>query len=609
MSEEFAKEQYSNEAVQKAKMEQAAALKEEEEYTNDFGDEKVTKDFNALANHLDIDATDLHNFDKDSKFKSLVSEWNDATDETAKNNILSEISKHASEFKEANKSTLKKGDNDFLDNLIKRSSEEHRNKVKEGEYIRSTINKNNIEDFDKQEGLDKPENKAFNDLFNSAYKNDKKSGFMEDTILKDTFEANKDKYSSKEELKKAYDKFAKEKQAKIDLHNAQAESTNKKLYDSKEALKADAEGLTENEDYIINSVKDADGKEHYYVTKPEEKYTKLTSLLDSLSKDISSTIEDIKSNDTKHTLEGVDKEFNEILKDINHVAGFKLESYDKLSIEQRQKFITKLRSIIDTANNKSKNYKKYIKEASKDKNIFVDSTYMQTGYSTVKAAVQLRNALEKARDFTKNEEEELNNLHLDKSLLSPDGALQKSLGIAFDRIGLSSKALLGSTSAKKMIDALNSNSIHLGETNIKQLEYIQRKLNSYMHMPQFYKGTMGKPALVSYKIAVDNLLTLLRDAKYKKSKNDLVDLWGSLTDAMSSNEARASQEEMHKSILAFNEKCAELGITKTTSGQESAAIDFSDVVEDVFNLRVSTNVISAKARLSYLDLLVLKCLK
>ena len=596
MSEEFAKEQYSNEAVQKAKMEQAEALKEEEEYTNDFGDEKVTKDFNALANHLDIDATDLHNFDKDSKFKSLVSEWNDATDETAKNNILNEISKHASEFKKANKDTLKKGDNAFLDNLIKRSSEEHRNKVKEGEYIRSTINKDNIEDFDKQEGLDKPENKAFNDLFNSAYKNDKKSGFMEDTILKDTFEANKDKYSSKEELKEAYDKYAKEKQAKIDLHNAQAESTNKKLYDSKEALKADAEGLTENEDYIINSVKDANGKEHYYVTKPEEKYSKLTSLLDSLSKDISSTIEDIKSNDTKHTLEGVDKEFNEVLKDINHVAGFKLESYDKLSIEQRQKFITKLRSIIDTANNKSKNYKKYIKEASKDKNIFVDSTYMQTGYSTVKAAVQLRNALEKARDFTKNEEEELNNLHLDKSLLSPDGALQKSLGIAFDRIGLSSKALLGSTSAKKMIDALNSSSIHLGETNIKQLEYIQRKLNSYMHMPQFYKGTMGKPALVSYKIAVDNLLTLLRDAKYKKSKNDLVDLWGSLTDAMSSNEARASQEEIHKSILAFNEKCAELGITKTTSGQESAAIDFSDVVEDVFNLRVSTNVISTKAR-------------
>ena len=596
MSEEFAKEQYSNEAVQKAKMEQAEALKEEEEYTNDFGDEKVTKDFNALANHLDIDATDLHNFDKDSKFKTLVSEWNDATDETAKNNILNEISKHASEFKEANKSTLKKGDNDFLDNLIKRSSEEHRNKVKEGEYIRSTINKDNIEDFDKQEGLDKPENKAFNDLFNSAYKNDKKSGFMEDTFLKDTFEANKDKYSSKEELKEAYDKFAKEKQAKIDLHNAQAESTNKKLYDTKEALKADAEGLTENEDYIINSVKDADGKEHYYVTKPEEKYSKLTSLLDSLSKDISSTIEDIKSNDTEHTLEGVDKEFNEVLKDINHVAGFKLESYDKLSIEQRQKFITRLRSIIDTANNKSKNYKKYIKEASKDKNIFVDSTYRQTGYSTVKATVQLRNALEKARDFTKNEEEELNNLHLDKSLLSPDGALQKSLGIAFDRLGLSSKALLGSTSAKKMVDALNSNSIHLGETNIKQLEYIQRKLNSYMHMPQFYKGTMGKPALVSYKIAVDNLLTLLRDAKYKKSKNDLVDLWGSLTDAMSSNEARASQEEMHKSILAFNEKCAELGITKTTSGQESAAIDFSDVVEDVFNLRVSTNVISTKAR-------------
>ena len=596
MSEEFAKEQYSNEAVQKAKVEQAEALREEEEYTNDFGDEKVTKDFNSLADHLDIDATDLHNFDKDSKFKSLVSEWNDATDETTKNNILNEISKHASEFKEANKSTLKKGDNDFLDNLIKRSSEEHRNKVKEGEYIRSTINKNNIEDFDKQEGLDKPENKAFNDLFNSAYKNDKKSGFMEDTILKDTFEANKDKYSSKEELKKAYDKFAKEKQAKIDLHNAQAESTNKKLYDSKEALKADAEGLTENEDYIINSVKDADGKEHYYVTKPEEKYSKLTSLLDSLSKDISSTIEDIKSNDTEHTLEGVDKEFNEILKDINHVAGFKLESYDKLSIEQRQKFITKLRSIIDTANNKSKNYKKYIKNASKDKNIFVDSTYRQTGYSTVKAAAEWFNTLEKARDFTKNEEEELNNLHLDKSLLSPDGALQKSLGIAFDRMGLSSKALLGSTSAKKMVDALNSNSIHLGETNIKQLEYIQRKLNSYMHMPQFYKGTMGKPALVSYKIAVDNLLTLLRDAKYKKSKNDLVDLWGSLTDAMSSNEARASQEEMHKSILAFNEKCAELGITKTTSGQESAAIDFSDVVEDVFNLRVSTNVISTKAR-------------
>ena len=43
MSEEFAKEQYSNETVQKAKVEQAEALREEKEYTNDFGDEKLLK--------------------------------------------------------------------------------------------------------------------------------------------------------------------------------------------------------------------------------------------------------------------------------------------------------------------------------------------------------------------------------------------------------------------------------------------------------------------------------------------------------------------------------------------------------------------------------------
>ena len=589
MTKKTAEELYSNEKVQKAKVEQAKALKENKEYKHDFGDEETTKAVTSLAETIDEDVALMHNFDKDDKFKSLVSDWNKETNEEQKDAKLNAISEYAKEFKEKNKATLKKADNDFLQNIIDRAGTEGINKKKTAEYERTKITEDNLNKLDKEKAY---ANKQFNDIFNEAYKNKDNNEYAADSAIKNAYEKS-DKSMSEEEFRKAYEEFAKAKQADIDMHNAKAESTNRKLYDTKEAVNKAAEGLTEGIDYKLNTVKDKDGKEHYYITEPSRKYSKLESLIRQLAGTPSSTTKGVLANDTKNTLKGVEQEFAEVAKSIDAVDGITLDAYDKLSTKDKRIFLLKLQNAIDKANKKSSGYAKYFKTKKKEENVFIDSTYRQTGYSQVKKTVRQINRLEKFRNYSKHEQEEITRLHLNGIKLDPyNGSFQKDLNIAFNNLGIFEDSISSLDQ-----DGLNTifNKSPLSKENIEQLEFIQRKLNSYIHSDIYLAPVNGVIPLQSYKLAIDNILSIVKSDTYKTSTKSRT-LFGSLVDSASSESARSMHEKSLRYIEQFNNKCEELGITPTATGEDASAIDFSDVIEDMFDLNISSNVISPESR-------------
>lgn len=588
MTKKTAEELYSNEEVQKAKVEQAEALKENKEYKHDFGDEETTKAVTSLAETIDEDAALMHNFDKDDKFKSLVSDWDKETNEEQKDVKLNAISEYAKEFKEKNKATLKKADNDFLQNIIDRAGTEGINKKKTAEYERTKINEDNLNKLDKEKAYS---NKLFNDIFNEAYKNKDNNEYASDSAIANAYNKT-DKSMSEEEFKKAYEEFAKAKQADIDMHNAKAESTNRKLYDTVEDVNKATEGLTEGVDYKLNTVKDKDGKEHYYITESSRKYSKLESLIRQLAGTPSATTKGILANDTENTLKGVEQEFAEVAKSINAVDGITLDAYDKLSTKDKRIFLLKLQDAIDKANKKSSGYAKYFKTKKKEENVFIDSTYRQTGYSQVKSTVKFMNRLEKFRNYSKHEQEELTRLHLNGIRLDPyNGSFQKDLNIAFNNLGIFEDI------SSLNQDSLNAifNKFHLSKENIEQLEFIQRKLNSYIHSDIYLAPVNGVVPLQPYKLAIDNILSIVKSDTYKTSTTNRT-LFGSLVDSASSESARSMHEKSLRYIEQFNNKCEELGITPTATGEDASAIDFSDVIEDMFNLNISSNVISPESR-------------
>ena len=588
MTKKTAEELYSNEEVQKAKVAQAEALKENKEYKHDFGDEETTKAVTSLAETIDEDIALMHNFDKDDKFKSLVSDWNKETDEEQKDAKLNAISEYAKEFKEKNKATLKKADNDFLQNIIDRAGTEGINKKKTAEYERTKIDEKNLNKLDKEKTYS---NKLFNDIFNEAYKNKDNNEYAADSAIANAYNKT-DKSMSEEEFRKAYEEFAKAKQADIDMHNAKAESTNRKLYDTKEDVNKATEGLTEGTDYKLNTVKDKDGKEHYYITEPSRKYSKLESLIHQLAGTPSATTKGVLANDTKNTLKGVEQEFAEVAKSINTVDGITLDAYDKLSTKDKRIFLLKLQNAIDKANKKSSGYAKYFKTKKKEENVFIDSTYRQTGYSQVKNTVRQINRLEKFRNYSKHEQEEITRLHLNGIKLDPyNGSFQKDLNIAFNNLGIFEDI----SSVDQ--DGLNAifNKSPLSKENIEQLEFIQRKLNSYIHSDIYLAPVNGVIPLQPYKLAIDNILSIVKSNTYKTSTKNRT-LFGSLVDSASSESARSMHEKSLRYIEQFNNKCEELGITPTATGEDASAIDFSDVIEDIFNLNISSNVISPESR-------------
>lgn len=588
MTKKTAEELYSNEEVQKAKVEQAEALKENKEYKHDFGDEETTKAVTSLAETIDEDAALMHNFDKDAKFKSLVSDWDKETNEEQKDAKLNAISEYAKEFKEKNKATLKKADNDFLQNIIDRAGTEGINKKKTAEYERTKINEDNLNKLDKEKAYS---NKLFNDIFNEAYKNKDNNEYASDSAIANAYNKT-DKSMSEEEFRKAYEEFAKAKQADIDMHNAKAESTNRKLYDTVEDVNKATEGLTEGVDYKLNIVKDKDGKEHYYITEPSRKYSKLESLIRQLAGTPSATTKGVLANDTENTLKGVEQEFAEVAKSINAVDGITLDAYDKLSTKDKRIFLLKLQDAIDKANKKSSGYAKYFKTKKKEENVFIDSTYRQTGYSQVKSTVKFMNRLEKFRNYSKHEQEELTRLHLNGIRLDPyNGSFQKDLNIAFNNLGIFEDI------SSLDQDGLNAifNKFPLSKENIEQLEFIQRKLNSYIHSDIYLAPVNGVVPLQPYKLAIDNILSIVKSDTYKTSTTNRT-LFGSLVDSASSESARSMHEKSLRYIEQFNNKCEELGITPTATGEDASAIDFSDVIEDMFNLNISSNVISPESR-------------
>ena len=588
MTKKTAEELYSNEEVQKAKVAQAEALKENKEYKHDFGDEETTKAVTSLAETIDEDVALMHNFDKDDKFKSLVSDWNKETDEEQKDTKLNAISEYAKEFKEKNKATLKKADNDFLQNIIDRAGTEGVNKKKTAEYERTKIDEKNLNKLDKEKTYS---NKLFNDIFNEAYKNKDNNEYAADSAIANAYNKT-DKSMSEEEFRKAYEEFAKAKQADIDMHNAKAESTNRKLYDTKEDVNKATEGLTESIDYKLNTVKDKDGKEHYYITEPSRKYSKLESLIRQLAGTPSATTKGVLANDTKNTLKGVEQEFAEVAKSINVVDGITLDAYDKLSTKDKRIFLLKLQNAIDKANKKSSGYAKYFKTKKKEENVFIDSTYRQTGYSQVKNTVRHINRLEKFRNYSKHEQEEITRLHLNGIKLDPyNGSFQKDLNIAFNNLGIFEDI------SSLDQDGLNAifNKFPLSTENIEQLEFIQRKLNSYIHSDIYLAPVNGVIPLQPYKLAIDNILSIVKSDTYKTSTKSRT-LFGSLVDSASSESARSMHEKSLRYIEQFNNKCEELGITPTATGEDASAIDFSDVIEDMFDLNISSNVISPESR-------------
>lgn len=588
MTKKTAEELYSNEEVQKAKVEQAGALKENKEYKHDFGDEETTKAVTSLAETIDEDAALMHNFDKDDKFKSLVSDWDKETNEEQKDAKLNAISEYAKEFKEKNKATLKKADNDFLQNIIDRAGTEGINKKKTAEYERTKINEDNLNKLDKEKAYS---NKLFNDIFNEAYKNKDNNEYASDSAIANAYNKT-DKSMSEEEFRKAYEEFAKAKQADIDMHNAKAESTNRKLYDTVEDVNKATEGLTEGVDYKLNTVKDKNGKEHYYITEPSRKYSKLESLIRQLAGTPSATTKGVLANDTENTLKGVEQEFAEVAKSINAVDGITLDAYDKLSTKDKRIFLLKLQDAIDKANKKSSGYAKYFKTKKKEENVFIDSTYRQTGYSQVKSTVKFMNRLEKFRNYSKHEQEELTRLHLNGIRLDPyNGSFQKDLNIAFNNLGIFEDI------SSLDQDGLNAifNKFPLSKENIEQLEFIQRKLNSYIHSDIYLAPVNGVVPLQPYKLAIDNILSIVKSDTYKTSTTNRT-LFGSLVDSASSESARSMHEKSLRYIEQFNNKCEELGITPTATGEDASAIDFSDVIEDMFNLNINSNVISPESR-------------
>lgn len=589
MTKSTAEELYSNEEVQKAKVEQAAALKENKEYKHDFGDEETTKAVTSLAETIDEDVALMHNFDKDTKFKSLVSDWNKETNEEQKDAKLNAISEYAKEFKEKNKATLKKADNDFLQNIIDRAGTEGINKKKTAEYERTKIDEKNLNKLDKEKTYS---NKLFNDIFNEAYKNKDNNEYAADSAIANAYNKT-DKSMSEEEFRKAYEEFAKAKQADIDMHNAKAASTNRKLYDTKEAVNKATEGLTEGIDYKLNTVKDKDGKEHYYITEPSRKYSKLESLIRQLAGTPSSTTKGVLANDTNNTLKGVEQEFAEVAKSIDAVDGITLDAYDKLSTKDKRIFLLKLQNAIDKANKKSSGYAKYFKTKKKEENVFIDSTYRQTGYSQVKKTVRQINRLEKFRNYSKHEQEEITRLHLNGIKLDPyNGSFQKDLNIAFNNLGIFEDSI--SSLDQNGLNAI-FNKFPLSKENIEQLEFIQRKLNSYIHSDIYLAPVNGVIPLQSYKLAIDNILSIVKSDTYKTSTKSRT-LFGSLVDSASSESARSMHEKSLRYIEQFNNKCEELGITPTATGEDASAIDFSDVIEDMFDLNISSNVISPESR-------------
>ena len=588
MTKKTAEELYSNEEVQKAKVAQAEALKENKEYKHDFGDEETTKAVTSLAETIDEDIALMHNFDKDDKFKSLVSDWNKETNEEQKDAKLNAISEYAKEFKEKNKATLKKADNDFLQNIIDRAGTEGINKKKTAEYERTKIDEKNLNKLDKEKTYS---NKLFNDIFNEAYKNKDNNEYAADSAIANAYNKT-DKSMSEEEFRKAYEEFAKAKQADIDMHNAKVESTNRKLYDTKEDVNKATEGLTEGIDYKLNTVKDKDGKEHYYITEPSRKYSKLESLIRQLAGTPSATTKGVLANDTKNTLKGVEQEFAEVAKSINTVDGITLDAYDKLSTKDKRIFLLKLQNAIDKANKKSSGYAKYFKTKKKEENVFIDSTYRQTGYSQVKNTVRHINRLEKFRNYSKHEQEEITRLHLNGIKLDPyNGSFQKDLNIAFNNLGIFED--ISSLDQDKLNELFNKQ--NLSKENIEQLEFIQRKLNSYIHSDIYLAPVNGVIPLQPYKLAIDNILSIVKSDTYKTSTKSRT-LFGSLVDSASSESARSMHEKSLRYIEQFNNKCEELGITPTATGEDASAIDFSDVIEDMFDLNISSNVISPESR-------------
>ena len=588
MTKKTAEELYSNEEVQKAKVKQAEALKENKEYKHDFGDEETTKAVTSLAETIDEDVALMHNFDKDDKFKSLVSDWDKETNEEQKDAKLNAISEYAKEFKEKNKATLKKADNDFLQNIIDRAGTEGINKKKTAEYERTKIDEKNLNKLDKEKTYS---NKLFNDIFNEAYKNKDNNEYAADSAIANAYNKT-DKSTSEEEFRKAYEEFAKAKQADIDMHNAKAESTNRKLYDTVEDVNKATEGLSEGIDYKLNTVKDKDGKEHYYITEPSRKYSKLESLIRQLAGTPNSTTKGILANDTKNTLKGVEQEFAEVAKSIDAVDGITLDAYDKLSTKDKRIFLLKLQNAIDKANKKSSGYAKYFKTKKKEENVFIDSTYRQTGYSQVKNTVRHINRLEKFRNYSKHEQEEITRLHLNGIKLDPyNGSFQKDLNIAFNNLGIFEDI------SSLDQDGLNAlfNKYPLSKENIEQLEFIQRKLNSYIHSDIYLAPVNGVVPLQPYKLAIDNILSIVKSDTYKTSTKSRT-LFGSLVDSASSESARSMHEKSLRYIDQFNNKCDELGITPTATGEDASAIDFSDVIEDMFDLNISSNVISPESR-------------
>ena len=342
----------------------------------------------------------------------------------------------------------------------------------------------------------------------------------------------------------------------------------------------------------LNTVKDKDGKEHYYITEPSRKYSKLESLIRQLAGTPSATTKGVLANDTKNTLKGVEQEFAEVAKSINTVDGITLDAYDKLSTKDKRIFLLKLQNAIDKANKKSSGYAKYFKTKKKEENVFIDSTYRQTGYSQVKNTVRHINRLEKFRNYSKHEQEEITRLHLNGIKLDPyNGSFQKDLNIAFNNLGIFEDI----SSVDQ--DGLNAifNKSPLSKENIEQLEFIQRKLNSYIHSDIYLAPVNGVIPLQPYKLAIDNILSIVKSDTYKTSTKSRT-LFGSLVDSASSESARSMHEKSLRYIEQFNNKCEELGITPTATGEDASAIDFSDVIEDIFNLNISSNVISPESR-------------
>ena len=594
-------------------------------------EEKKTANINPklkdLAKELDTSTTNLKGVSDD-----LVDKWHEAKTEEDKANALEAINKALQEEKakleeEYKNTPVKSGKSGkleeshrknklaSLDDLIKRSSKEHRTKLKETQKRDTKADLSNWKDIlsnEEQKGIIQDD---FLDTFKDSKMEDIDSKYA--TLTNEQKEALKAKYGTTDEAGTI--KAIKDNKAKLDesikLHNAIYESENAKVYDSKEQIEKDYKKLIDNNTIKIKSVKKSDGTEKYYIVKSEDsQYANLRKVI-SLGK---TDLTGVKNT----TLTEANKEFTQFLNENKNLANklgraLKKDAKD-ITLEDINKFdkpqevLAGINNLLPDGNEKaiqSWNSNK------KNKSLKREGTYRMRGFSDVvkrvKKSTYIKNQIRHVNEANKMVNSEAKRLGLTGFLnaKSDNNELQQYLAdvlFNFGLVNLYDGKNLTELDYNGIVSVLKSK--NLSKLNVDQLHFIQAKLNRLVNDANFISGDRVYP-IKPFKTAIDNLIAIIDTEFPYNSLPDAKDttfslLAGSKEEWNSENpkSRRTNFGKLYDSLNTFNNKCKnDFGLTDTDTYEETNWLTDDTLIDDMFSLLIDPNIVDAEVRAIFND--------